>query len=329
MRVWAQALWLAALLQGAFCPSSYADTRIQVTYRAGEAESAVSARAGAMAKLRLAALPQLGQLIRGHTRVQDEHLSERIDQLAEAAVRLSEVAEEWVTDGPDRLLRLSADVELDQSALDRFLEAVPGPGPTRLPLDEPLLAARQRQLQAIERDDAKMGPWVDGVLAPILATPIDVELLQLEIPPDGQYAQARVRVGWQISRGPLGVLCERISCIHRPSGDRVMLAGFVRSAAADLVDLSPDDAVRLTLWLHNASLRVYVLLGNHYLGEVPVLESHPEPDGWRSPGRPPRWRESGVAKEFYTQHSTELAVRIPLDALEREPLITASIGLGE
>lgn len=310
--------------------SSHAEGRIEVSYHAGESESALSARAGAMAKLRLAALPHIGQLLRSHSRLQDGELSERVDQLAEAAIRLRDVSEQWVSEGPDRVLRLSAWVEVDQGAIDRFLESAPGSGPTTLPLDEPLLAAKQRQLEAIEHREALMQPWVDRILRPLLSTPVEVELLELEIPPDGRDAMARLRVRWQLPSSALASLCERISCIHRVSGDRIMLAGFVNSAPSDPVSLSTADAQRLTRWFHDASLRVFVLLGSsRFLVDVPVLVNTDDPYSLPRRGQPPRWMQSGVQKELYTMHEAELRVRIPVDSLESTPIITASIGLDE
>lgn len=313
---------LVAFLLALFACATRADERIEVRYRLGEAESSVSARSGAMAKLRLAALPHAGQRVRGHLRLHDDHLVERIDHLAEAAITMQDLVEIWESDGPDRYLRLSASVSVDQAALDRFhASASTTPGVTRVPLDEHLLAASARERERKEREEALLGPWLIGVLEPLAATPVDLEVI--DIPPaSGRHAKARVRLRWAVPQATLVLLCRRLLCSPQVQG-RVTLRG-PRPPAEAVPPVSAADQARIAEWLQRSDVFVTVHLGKRFLADAPMLETPPDAPRL-SPAKLTQFQLGGLIKTLHAEVDTEIEVLLPVSSLTADQMLHATV----
>lgn len=300
-----------------------AGERIEVTYRAGEAESEMSARTGAMSKLRMAAMPHLGQWLRGHTELRNEQLQERIEVLAEAAIRLRDVQENWETEGASRILRVSATVEIDGAAVERFLRSVEGTeGVSRLPLDDPLIQARKKRLDEIERNGALMHPWTNMILKPILATPVQLELLDLKLPSPyapkyDQQAVATVRVTWEMPYAAVTELCLRMVCSTRPVVKPVqaMMTNAIWPAETDLVRMSPEEIEKVTLWAKELLVIIAIRApaDRRSFREVPVLYD----DSKYAPAM------GRIRKTLVWKGSTVTTVKIDPAALEGAPELIA------
>lgn len=300
--------------------------RVAVSYRAGEGESALSARAGALAKLRHAALPRLGVLLRGSTRLVDDHLLERIDVLAEGLVQFRHIEERWEGSGPDRVLHLSAELLVEQYATDRFRAAAGIEAGAQRPMDETLAVMRLSASAADADLQVVRQPWIDAIYEPLLSLPLQVELVQLDLAPGGRSYVGRLRLIWTVPEGVRAALCGYLSC-RRLDGNVLLARQPFSDAQQYAMGATAVVSDRLVSWLHDTNLYLRVSLGQSRLFHHPLLVS--PPDNPHAGGDPALGHLAihGLAKRLHAEGNVEATFVVPASAVDQRAALRAWVSL--
>lgn len=300
--------------------------RVAVSYRAGEGESALSARAGALAKLRHAALPRLGVLLRGSTRLVDDHLLERIDVLAEGLVQFRHIEDRWEGSGPDRVLHLSAELLVDQDAIDRFHAAAVVEQGAQRPLDETLAVMRYRASEADADLQVLRQPWIDAIYEPLLSLPLQVDLVQLDLAPGGRSYVGRLRLTWTVPEAVRAALCGYLSC-RRPDGDLLLARQPFSDAQQYAMGTTAVVSDRLVTWLHATNLYLRVSLGGSGVYHHPLFVSPPDnPHAGRDPALG-HLAIHGLAKHLHAAGNVEAAFVVPASVVDQPAALRAWVSL--